>query len=217
MTNLRGRPRASTKLVSGFGTQEDLLRAAAQLFCEVGYSSTSTRAIADAAGVRQASIYHYFATKQDLLLVLLLQTVAPTLTTAERLLTAEAPAAAKLWALCYRDANLLMQNEFNLGSLYLLPELGDPTLAEFHSQRQKLRDAYHTLVSQIEGQRVAEAGRSTDLVLALVESVIIQRRENRQLDAVDVAPRIADAALRVLELSSEAILAARTQGVLLAN
>ncbi|MEO0023564.1 MAG: hypothetical protein RL196_5 [Actinomycetota bacterium] len=217
MTNLRGRPRASTKSVSGFGTQEDLLRSAAQLFCEVGYSNTSTRAIADAAGVRQASIYHYFATKQDMLLVLLLQTVAPTLTTAERLLSTQAPAATKLWALCFRDAKLLMQNEFNLGSLYLLPELNDPALADFHAQRQKLRGAYHSLVSQIEGQRVAEAGRSTDLVLALVESVIIQRRENRELDAIDLAPRIADAALRVLELSSEAILSARTQGVLLAN
>ena len=148
MTNLRGRPRASSKSISGFGTQEDLLRAAARMFCEVGYSSTSTRAIADAAGVRQASIYHYFATKQDMLLVLLLQTVAPTLKTAERLLIADADAAAKLWALCFSDTKLLMQNEFNLGSLYLLPELSDPALADFHAQRLKLRDAYHSLVSQ---------------------------------------------------------------------
>ena len=47
--------------------------------------------------------------------------------------------------------------------------------------------------------------------------MIIQRRENRETDAGDLAPRIADAALRVLELSSESILAARTRGILLAE
>jgi AcrR family transcriptional regulator len=44
-----------------------ILDAAARLFYERGYGSVGMRTIAEAAGVRAASLYHYFASKTDLL------------------------------------------------------------------------------------------------------------------------------------------------------
>ena len=47
-------------------TQERLLRVAAGLFADKGYSGVSMRAIAVATGITQAAIYHHFANKEDL-------------------------------------------------------------------------------------------------------------------------------------------------------
>jgi AcrR family transcriptional regulator len=47
--------------------RQDILEVAAQLFMSKGYAETSIRDIATDAGVRPASLYHYFASKDDLL------------------------------------------------------------------------------------------------------------------------------------------------------
>ena len=50
-----------------------MLAAAFELFCEHGYAGTSTRRIAEAAGVTEGLIFHYFASKEALLLELAAQ------------------------------------------------------------------------------------------------------------------------------------------------
>jgi AcrR family transcriptional regulator len=45
--------------------------AAAKLFAEKGYHGTTTREIAEAAGVAEGTIYNYFANKEDLLVSML--------------------------------------------------------------------------------------------------------------------------------------------------
>ncbi|HTS21127.1 MAG TPA: TetR/AcrR family transcriptional regulator [Casimicrobiaceae bacterium] len=52
-------------------TRERLLHAAMQLFWEKGYGSTSVADILQAAKVNSGSLYHFFPTKQDLLLAVL--------------------------------------------------------------------------------------------------------------------------------------------------
>lgn len=47
-------------------TQERLLRISAKLFADKGYAGVSMRAIANAAGITQAAIYHHFANKEVL-------------------------------------------------------------------------------------------------------------------------------------------------------
>ena len=46
---------------------DDLRRAAVELFAEQGYATTSVQQIVDAAGVTKGAMYHYFASKDDLL------------------------------------------------------------------------------------------------------------------------------------------------------
>ena len=48
--------------------REQVLAAALTLFCEHGYAATSTRRIADAAGVAEGLVFHFFGSKERLLL-----------------------------------------------------------------------------------------------------------------------------------------------------
>ena len=46
---------------------EQILIEASRLFAERGFSSTTTREIAQAAGIQQPSLYYWFPTKFDIL------------------------------------------------------------------------------------------------------------------------------------------------------
>lgn len=192
-----GRPRASGSSPTGLGTRADVLAAAAALFGTRGYASASTHAIAEAAGIRQATLYHHFARKQDILLALLLDTVQPSLDVAAELLARDEEPAARLWALCVADVTLLAEAPHNTGALYLLPEVSDAAFEPFRERRSELETTYRTLVAAC-GVAAAAAGAS--LVLALVESVILQRKggQTATLDATTIAA----AALRVLDLDA---------------
>ncbi|MET0135866.1 MAG: helix-turn-helix domain-containing protein [Kibdelosporangium sp.] len=167
---MAGRPRATGESAGARDSRQDLLEAAARLFIEHGYPATSTRAIADRAGLRQASLYHYFGGKEEILEVLLTGTVRPSLLTARALRQVAAEPLAKLWALCRSDLDLLCGGPHNLGVLYLRPEIQAPRFAGLHAGRAELRASYR--------QFVLDAGADetcADLVFGMVESVVLTR------------------------------------------
>src|SRR5262245_56233720 len=53
--------------------ERSIYDAAARLISERGYPGTSQRAIADAVGLQMSSLYYYFASKQDLLLEIMVR------------------------------------------------------------------------------------------------------------------------------------------------
>lgn len=69
----RPRPPAGARAAASAIRREQVLAAALTLFCEHGYAATSTRRIAEAAGVTEGLIFHYFASKEALLLELAAQ------------------------------------------------------------------------------------------------------------------------------------------------
>ncbi|MFC8193365.1 TetR/AcrR family transcriptional regulator [Cellulomonas sp. NPDC057328] len=199
MPRRTGRPRTAGASPTGRGTREDILHAGARLFCTVGYGSTSTHALAEVAGVRQATLYHHFPGKHAVLLELLLGTVQPSLDAARALLAGDEPAPARLWALCAGDVRLLRAGEDNLGALYLLPELDDERFAPFHDRRAELEAAYRALVAAC-GVPADDVVRTAALVLGLVESVILQRRRAPGTLDDRTADVVADAALALVGL-----------------
>lgn len=52
----------------GHNKREDIVEAAALLFRQHGYGSTSIRQIASQASIRSASLYHHFSSKRDIFL-----------------------------------------------------------------------------------------------------------------------------------------------------
>jgi AcrR family transcriptional regulator len=181
-----------------------VLDAAAELFVSRGYSATSTRSIAEKAGLRQASLYHYFAGKEDILAELLTGTVRPSLRMATALAAMPGSDWAKLWALCRFDIELLCSGPHNLGALYLLPEVAAARFADFRRERAELKDAYRAL---------AGAGEMpTDLLFGLVEGVILTRREKPLLDVAAFAAAGADAALRVAGCPEAQLAGVRSAG-----
>jgi AcrR family transcriptional regulator len=199
---LPGRPRAAAPR-DGISTQEEILQASDRLFCAQGYGPTSTHAIAREARISQASLYHHFAGKQDVLLALLLRTVRPSADLAEELVAGGdgGGPAERLRQLCAYDVRLLVSGAENTGLLYSLPEVRAPFFAPFHAERRRLFEAYRALVSAARGAETTASGPEPDrraaMVLSLVESVITRRLDG--LGGVDEAlpDQIADAALRL--------------------
>lgn len=192
----RGRPRLISSSRPGLSPAEEILDAAAELFTGRGYAATSTRMIAERAGLRQASLYHYFRTKQSILETLLLGTVEPTLRFASTLTGATAAPAPKLHALIVFDTAALLGSRWNLGALYLLPEVRtEAQLSSFVRQRSELRATYTTLTTLAAGPTLAPP--ATDLPFRLVESVI-----NMRFDGVEgpTPAGLAEAAFRAVGL-----------------
>ncbi len=197
-----GRPRIAPRRREGRTPRAEILDAAAELFTTQGYASTSTRGIADAVGIRQASLYHHFHAKDDILEALLEGTVSQPLELTEALRAEPAPAAVKLYALVRFDVAQLCAARWNLGALYLLPELRSPRFESFRRQRDELREHYERLAAEVVAEVVAEQGRASApgvevLPFRLVESVISIRSDEGR--APEYAERlIPDAVMQML-------------------
>ncbi|QLY32446.1 TetR/AcrR family transcriptional regulator [Nocardia huaxiensis] len=192
-----GRPRLEARRRAGQTPRAEILDAAAELFTTKGYGSTSTRGIADAVGIRQASLYHHFASKDDLLDALLEETITGALELADRLAADPAPAAVRLYALAWFDVSQLCASRWNLGALYLLPELRSERFAVFRERRDELRRHYEQLAAAV----AVEAGGGVPgvelLPFRLVESVINIRSDEG--DSPEYAEHlIPEAILRLL-------------------
>jgi AcrR family transcriptional regulator len=155
-----------------------VLDAAGELFTTRGYAATSTRLIADAVGIRQASLYYYFRTKDDILAALLSTTVVQPLSANALLDDLRLPPQVHLHALCRFDCTQLWENPWNLGILYLLPEVRAERFEEFHQQRAQLRRCYRRLSGEViagvipdEGRDVFTADATDDVVFRLTETL----------------------------------------------
>lgn len=186
-----GRPRsAPSQEISELSGREQILDAAGRMFSEQGYGAASTRKIATAVGVKQASLYYHFSSKEDILAGLLAGTIQPSLEFARRLQRTREPAHVQLYALTWFDVTLLASAKWNVGALYHLPELQAERFAEFRAERQRLRGEYRELIAQ--GERagvycVADLEHATSLVFALAESGIGMR-----CDGLDTGPELAE-------------------------
>jgi AcrR family transcriptional regulator len=63
-------------------TRQRILQAAAQVFAEAGYVRATTRALADAAGVNEVTLFRHFGNKQNLFAAVIEQFGGPAVTTA---------------------------------------------------------------------------------------------------------------------------------------
>ncbi|ACU72632.1 transcriptional regulator, TetR family [Catenulispora acidiphila DSM 44928] len=214
-----GRPRAVPDLAPELAPREQILLAAAALFVEQGFAGTSTRAIAEAVGIRQASLYYHFAGKDDILAELLDRSVRPSTDIAGRLERAAgadpSAAAAALYALAEADVRLLTETPHNIGSLYLMPEVRDPRFDSFRTARDELQATYGrlALLAQAAANRPDQEPPLSPttlgaLLIQVVEVVIPLRRREDAAPEPDPAA-IAAAVLRLVGLDHEEIRAAR--------
>jgi AcrR family transcriptional regulator len=196
-TRRRGRPRAV--LSDAADPREEILSAAAALFAARGFAGTGTREIAAAAGLRQASLFHWFARKDDILAELLDRTVAPALAAADTVRDAETRSDVRLYALARNDVANLCSGPVNLGALQLLPEARAADFAGFWARRAELRTRYRQLIDELAAEErlaAVDPRLATDLVFGLVESVITWFDRGGPTPAVAVADAVALAVVR---------------------
>lgn len=143
-------------------------------------------------GIRQASLYNHFATKNDILVALLEGTVEPALEFEAQLDDALAP-EVRLCALAWFDAAQLCGGRWNIGALYHLPELRSDAFVDFRRNRRRLRLRYLQLAARL----VGAADPRADLPFRLVESIISIRADSGDVDA-GLPEALATASLTVL-------------------
>lgn len=229
-----GRPRLRPASDAKAAPREEILDAAAELFVGRGFATTTTRQIAERVGIRQASIYYYFAGKDEILLELLTQSVRPSLRVAAELESrCRHEPAAGLYALALTDVRTLTQAPYNIATLYLMPEVQGEEFASFRAERARLQATYGRLGQAAAASAAmapgAGAGTPGDaarhgmdevltatLVMQLVESVIQLRRTGELRDGY--AHQIAAACLRLAGLSADEVARAQAAaGDLLAS
>jgi TetR/AcrR family transcriptional regulator, cholesterol catabolism regulator len=100
--------------------QQEVVDAAARVFAERGYDRTSVPELAEAIGLAAGSLYHYFGSKEQVLIRICDELMDPLNARAQELLAADAPAAEQLRALvrlwvghvvAHRDHMLVFQQE----------------------------------------------------------------------------------------------------------
>ncbi|MEU6366588.1 helix-turn-helix domain-containing protein [Streptomyces sp. NPDC046931] len=212
----QGRPRHTPPSDHDTSAREQILDAAGALFVDHGITSTSTRMIAERVGIRQASLYYHFATKEEILAELLATSVRPSLQMVDRiraLVPEQADAAAALYAVAAMDVRTLSRTPYNIGTLYLLPEVRAERFDAFRAERGRLQSSYGTLGTLAATEDVTRglpAERLGELLIQLVE-VVIQIRRSREPDAADTET-IASSCLRLCGLGEPAVAAAREEG-----
>ncbi|WP_394250937.1 TetR/AcrR family transcriptional regulator [Arthrobacter pityocampae] len=222
-----GRPRVRQSTRPGATAREEILDAAAELFTTQGYATTSTRAIADAVGVRQSSLYHHFATKDDILEELLAGTVSEGLAFAREVAdlsdtdrsdtghpAAAVAAAPRLHAVALFDGAHLCSGRWNIGVLYHLPEARSERFGSFLQDREELRGLYRRLgaaavpVPLWEGDPLHHG----ELAFRLVESLVGLRADGQATPSSPL--QVADAAM-VLCGAAELLPSIRVQSLAL--
>ncbi|MEU6980698.1 MULTISPECIES: TetR/AcrR family transcriptional regulator [unclassified Streptomyces] len=88
-------------------TSERLIEATRELLWERGYVGTSPKAIQQAAGAGQGSMYHHFTGKPDLALAAIRRTAEELRAAAERVLDGEGSASARIEAYLLRERDVL--------------------------------------------------------------------------------------------------------------
>jgi AcrR family transcriptional regulator len=127
--------RVDGRRARGADTREQILDAARDVLVAQGYAGTTTRAIAEAAGVRPSLVHYHFGGKQQLLVAVLERENERLLVRQRALFAGPGPLAAK-----YRTACEYLTEDLRSGYVRILWELWAVGLAD-ERLREQWRDA----------------------------------------------------------------------------
>jgi AcrR family transcriptional regulator len=195
-----GRPPST---VAGRTVPERLLVAARDLFAEQGFSGTSVADIVDAAGVTKGAMYHYFASKEDLLQEIYARVLRMQTERLEAVMARDLPVAERLWTAA---ADVVATSAENLSSTVIffrsLHELSDERQRQVRAERRRYHEGFRSLV--LEGQRAGafrddvDADLVVDFYFGSVHHLPTWWTPEGALSGADVGSTFADLLLRGL-------------------
>ncbi len=191
-----GRPRARP-VDEAESAPDAILRAARTLFRQQGLKATTTRQIADAAGLRQPTIFHYFPNKLEIVREIASQALAPELAFLEAEAERSADPPERLYRYAHFVVTNLVSNPYVIGSPLQFPELTPEAFNDFFTGYERIFEALKDILR--EGMA---AGVFLDLPLEVTTRQLFALIEaGLQAERLDpaTAERVADnAALLVL-------------------
>lgn len=116
----------------------DIIAAAARLFRARGIAGASVREIAAEAGLRKASLYYYFPSKEEIVYAMIEGVLGPALDMQRRLGRAELSEPARLWLYLRFDVEMLCSAPYDCTWLLSHGSLSDERMSGYWKERQKL-------------------------------------------------------------------------------
>jgi AcrR family transcriptional regulator len=187
MARRTGRPRLAPLTAPGLDPAEEISIAASRLFAVKGFASTTTREIAQAAGIQQPSLYYWFPTKLDILDRIVSSVVADSAAFAGLMAHSCEPALVRLYALVLRDTRQLCASPYDLSFLPNAPELREERL----TYRSDLRTLHRVLEALIVAA-IAD-GELVEIDPVLARRMILTTTSmamDHRLDAARVEPTV---------------------------
>ena len=195
-----GRPRATGDTPGG-SVAEDILAAARRLFRQKGFAGTSTREIANAVGLRQPSLFHYFPNKEAIFRSVVLGTVEPILEFIVEERGRVQPPEIALYRLVWFDTHHLCVHESAIGSPFTFSEISHERMPELWEKRDQIINEYrrHLRRGTRSGVFVVEDLKvTTNLVFSLGESTLGWYEKHGPAPASKTADLVAGLALRAV-------------------
>jgi AcrR family transcriptional regulator len=182
-------------------TTADRIRdAATQLFYEKGYYATSMREVAGLVGIKAASVYNHFASKEDILFEIASGTMEEMLAGALKAISAASSPEAELRRLVEFHVRYSGENR-------LRAKVADDQLHALSAARRRqvleVRDEYEALFRDILGRGRDEHGWQVDdvavvtfAIATMASAVGVWYREDGRLPATTIASIYGDLAVR---------------------
>ena len=177
------------------GTRERLIEAARDLFWSQGYHATGVAQILQAAGARSGSLYHFFPTKEDLLLAVLEWYKANLYREViDPVFTRVTDPIERIFGVLDGYRQVLLMTEFSsgcpIGNLAL--ELSDshPSARELISDNFRgWRDAIRQCIDDAAGRlpEGADSARLATFVLTTMEGGVMLARSDKSMEPFESA------------------------------
>jgi AcrR family transcriptional regulator len=212
-------PKPSREAPYGEPTRERILIEASSLFARRGYHGTSTRAIADAVGIRQPSMFHHFSSKSEVMKALLRLSLTPARDLARGLANADGSAAERLACYELRIVDSILRSPFNLVGMFNDDVLETQEFEIWRRDGDELRGYQRDLITQgIEkGEFLPVEPSSAQYALEGLVIGVIRLHRGRPIDDVDATvTEVTTLAIRMLladpATAPAVVRAARTMG-----
>lgn len=178
-------------------TQQRILREAAALFAVNGYHGTSTRDIAREVGIRQPSLFHHFASKQEIADRLFEIDLTRSVTVATALAAAPGSAAVRLYQYLRYELEVTETSPYDLRGLYLTDLIDQPEFARWRAEYDRVLVALRDLT--VEGIAAGEfVDEAPELVVTVLDAVITHSVIPATHPVPDTPERVASLLLRML-------------------
>jgi AcrR family transcriptional regulator len=135
--------------------RHEIFNSAVKLFAEKGFTETSMREIAEAAGVGKSTLYDYFPSKDEILIAYVIDEVGHTTAAAKEILALDLSAGEKFRRILRKQLDHVLSNKF----VYLRLTFETQRLSRESQQRiQVHRYAYQDMLCRLveEGIRNGE-------------------------------------------------------------
>ncbi|WP_234022596.1 TetR/AcrR family transcriptional regulator [Sorangium cellulosum] len=168
-----GRPRKAPQ-PSDLAPREQILAAAGRLFAERGVVEVSMLEIAQAAGLRQSSLYYWFRGKEPIVAEILQQVNRLPLVYVRRLEASGGAADVQLWRFVRFDVRTVCGFPLEITEIHRFSERAPDAFATYWSERRALTEAVAAIVGRGVGEgtfREVDAYLCALTVLAQDESV----------------------------------------------